>query len=47
MRYYGDLSYDKIAEALDVTRNQIGTLLFRAKQQLREALAPTDQEAVQ
>ena len=38
MRYYADFDYDTIGEALDVTRNQVATLLFRGKRKLREAL---------
>lgn len=38
LRYFGDLDYDGIAGALDVTRGQVGTLLFRAKRRLREEL---------
>ena len=32
--------YDGIAELLDLSRGQVGTLLFRAKRRLRERLAP-------
>ena len=39
LRYFGELEYDAIAEVLEVTRNQVGTLLFRAKRRLRERLA--------
>jgi len=38
LRFYRDLDYDTIAEILGVTRGQVGTLLFRAKQRLRERL---------
>jgi RNA polymerase sigma-70 factor (ECF subfamily) len=38
LRYFNDLDYDAIAEALGVSRGQVGTLLFRAKQRLREGL---------
>ena len=40
LRYYADLDYSAIAEALEVTRNQVATLLFRGKQKLREQLDP-------
>lgn len=40
LRFYNDLDYDEIAEILGVTRNQVGTLLFRAKRRLRETLDP-------
>lgn len=39
LRFYRDLDYEAIAELLGVTRNQVGSLLFRAKLQLRERLA--------
>ncbi len=35
LRYFGDMDYDAIAESIGVTRNQVGTLLFRAKRLLR------------
>ncbi len=38
LRYYADLDYDAIGGILDVTRNQVATLLYRAKQRLREQL---------
>lgn len=38
LRYYADLDYAAIADALDVSRNQVATLLFRARQRLRAAL---------
>jgi RNA polymerase sigma factor (sigma-70 family) len=38
LRYYEELDYDGIAEILGVTRNQVATLLFRAKGRLRDAL---------
>ncbi len=39
LRYYADLDYGEIAEILCVSRNQVATLLFRARRRLREALA--------
>lgn len=39
LRYYQDLDYQAIAELLGISRNQVGSLLFRAKAQLREQLA--------
>ncbi len=39
LRYYNDLSYDEIAATLDLARTNVATLLFRAKQELRRALA--------
>ena len=39
LRFYRDLDYDSIAELLNIGRNQVGSLLFRAKKQLRQRLA--------
>jgi RNA polymerase sigma-70 factor (ECF subfamily) len=39
LRFYRDLDYEAIADLLNITRNQVGSLLFRAKKQLRERLA--------
>ncbi len=39
LRYFQELDYEGIAELLGLTRSQVGTLLFRAKRQLRAALA--------
>lgn len=38
LRYYGDLSYDEIAAQLGMKRNHVATLIFRAKQELRQRL---------
>ena len=38
LRYFQDLDYAAIAEILDVTTNQVGVLLFRARRRLREQL---------
>jgi RNA polymerase sigma-70 factor (ECF subfamily) len=35
LRYYGDLSYDEIAEQLGTNRNNVAVLLHRAKRELR------------
>lgn len=35
LRYFEDMNYDAIAADLGVSRNQVGTLLFRAKRLLR------------
>ena len=35
LKYYGDLSYDEIAEQLATTRNNVAVLLHRAKRELR------------
>lgn len=39
LRHFADLDYDAIAALLGVTRNQVGTLLFRARRRLRAALS--------
>ena len=39
LRYYGELSYDEIAEELGLERNNVAALIFRAKQELRRKLA--------
>ncbi len=36
LRYFDDMDYEAIAKSIGVTRNQVGTLLFRAKRLLRE-----------
>jgi RNA polymerase sigma-70 factor (ECF subfamily) len=38
LRYFADLDYAEIAELLGVSRNQVATLLFRARRRLRDAL---------
>lgn len=40
LRYYSDLSYDEIAQTLELPRSYIGVVLLRARQQLRAALRP-------
>jgi RNA polymerase sigma-70 factor (ECF subfamily) len=44
LRYYSDLSYDEIAHQLSLTRNHVATLIFRAKRELRQALAAEKKE---
>jgi len=39
LRYFSDLDYQAMAGLLGVTRNQVGTLLFRAKRRLREKMS--------
>lgn len=39
LKYYGDLSYDEIAEQLGTTRNNVAVLLHRAKRELRAHVA--------
>lgn len=41
---YREASYDEIAELLGVTRNHVGTLILRAKRQLRAALTESEEE---
>ncbi len=41
MRYYSDMSYDEIADALGVKRAFVGVVLLRARHELREALTST------
>src|SRR5262245_21399428 len=38
LRYYADLDHGEIAEILRVSRNQVATLLFRARARLRDQL---------
>ena len=39
LAYFNQFSYEEIAEQLQISRNHVGVLLLRAKQQLRTALA--------
>jgi len=45
LRYYAEMSYEEIAEALGVRRQFVGVLLLRARHQLREALAQSSVRA--
>lgn len=38
LRYYAEMSYDEIAEALGVRRAFVGVVLLRARHELREAM---------
>jgi len=38
MRYYSDMSYDEIADALGVRRAFVGVVLLRARHELRQAM---------
>jgi RNA polymerase sigma-70 factor (ECF subfamily) len=38
LRYYSEMSYDEIAQQLDLERNNVAALIFRAKQELRRRL---------
>jgi RNA polymerase sigma factor (sigma-70 family) len=46
MRYYSDMSYDEIADALGVRRPFVGVVLLRARHELRQALLETSALAV-
>jgi RNA polymerase sigma factor (sigma-70 family) len=46
MRYYSDMSYDEIAEALGVRRQFVGVVLLRARHELRQALGESNAIAV-
>lgn len=39
LRYYSELRYEEIAATLNLPRNTVATLIFRAKQELRRVLA--------
>jgi RNA polymerase sigma-70 factor, ECF subfamily len=39
LRYYSELTYDEIARELGLQKNNVATLIFRAKQELRRKLA--------
>lgn len=42
LRHFSELDYASIAEILGVTHGQVGSLLFRAKRQLRSRLSPAN-----
>ncbi len=42
LRYYAEMSYDEIAEAVGVRRAFVGVLLLRARHQLRDVLRGAD-----
>jgi RNA polymerase sigma-70 factor (ECF subfamily) len=46
MRYYSDMSYDEIADALGVRRAFVGVVLLRARHELRQALGENSALAV-
>ena len=46
MRYYSDMSYDEIADALGVRRPFVGVVLLRARHELRQALGENSTLAV-
>ncbi|MGH0032267.1 MAG: RNA polymerase sigma factor [Myxococcota bacterium] len=45
LRYFAELPYEAVAELLDVSKNQVATLLFRARRRLRESLADLSEDA--
>jgi RNA polymerase sigma-70 factor (ECF subfamily) len=45
LRYWGELGYHEIAQNLGLTRSNVATLIFRAKEGLRHALAPQGRAA--
>jgi RNA polymerase sigma factor (sigma-70 family) len=47
LRYARDMSYQAIAEDLGISRNEVGVLLFRAKEQLRRVLQAERKEPMQ
>jgi len=46
LRYFAELDYDAIAVELELTRSQVGTLLFRGKRRLR-AILRVEEDALQ
>jgi RNA polymerase sigma-70 factor, ECF subfamily len=46
MRYYSEMSYDEIADALGVRRPFVGVVLLRARHELRQALGENSTLAV-
>lgn len=46
MRYYSDMTYDEIADALGVRRPFVGVVLLRARHELRQALTENSALAV-
>jgi len=44
LAYYGDASYDEIANTLGITANHVGVLLLRGKQRLRSDLAELNED---
>ena len=46
MRYYSDMSYDEIADALGVRRPFVGVVLLRARHELRQTLLENSALAV-
>jgi RNA polymerase sigma-70 factor (ECF subfamily) len=46
LRYENEMSYEEIGKALGISRNEVGVLLFRAKEQLRRMLQAGPREAL-
>jgi RNA polymerase sigma-70 factor (ECF subfamily) len=44
LRYYNELTYEEIARALHLSRNDVATRIFRAKKQLRAAMEMQGEE---
>ena len=44
LAYYSESSYDAIATTLGITRNHVGVLILRGKQQLRRLLSEEEKE---
>jgi len=44
LAYYGESSYEAIATTLGISRNHVGVLILRGKQQLRSLLREVDEE---
>jgi RNA polymerase sigma factor (sigma-70 family) len=47
LRYEREMSYQAIADDLGISRNEVGVLLFRAKEQLRRILQGERREPMQ
>jgi RNA polymerase sigma-70 factor (ECF subfamily) len=47
LRYESEMSYEQIGEALGISRNEVGVLLFRAKEQLRRILQAGPRESLE
>ena len=47
LRYYEDLRYAEIGEALGLTSLGVGTLIFRAKRELRERVTALESRGIQ
>ena len=43
LAYFSQISYDEIAQQLDISRNHVGVLLLRAKKQLRKNIVDANE----